>query len=186
MTIRIGVNPLSWINSDIPSLGAHIPVEQCIAEAALIGFPGIELEDPIRASLEISPRVLEDRNMQLVAGWHGTFVLENDLRQEKQRLLEHIQLLKRWGGRVVNLSECSYAVHRDPSIPLADRPTLKKVQWNKLCTGLEALDAICRENGMVSAYHRQSLFPLNVWTPSSIRLVNLNLNEIHHLAIPSL
>ena len=27
--VRIGINPLSWMNDDLPSLGGETPLEQC-------------------------------------------------------------------------------------------------------------------------------------------------------------
>ena len=33
MTIRIGTNPIAWINDDMPELGGETPLETCLAEA---------------------------------------------------------------------------------------------------------------------------------------------------------
>ena len=40
--IRFGTNPIAWSNDDDRSLGAHIPLEQCLREVGEIGFDGIE------------------------------------------------------------------------------------------------------------------------------------------------
>ena len=40
--IRYGTNPIAWSNDDDQSLGAQISLEQCLDEAARIGFDGIE------------------------------------------------------------------------------------------------------------------------------------------------
>ena len=40
--IRYGTNPIAWSNDDDQTLGADIPLEQCLREAAEIGFDGIE------------------------------------------------------------------------------------------------------------------------------------------------
>ncbi len=37
-----GTNPIAWSNDDDRSLGAHITLDQCLDEAAKIGFDGIE------------------------------------------------------------------------------------------------------------------------------------------------
>ena len=39
--ILYGTNPIAWTNDDDRSLGAHITLEQCLDEAAEIGFDGI-------------------------------------------------------------------------------------------------------------------------------------------------
>ena len=79
MAILIGANPLCWMNSDIPSLGSHIPIEQCLSEIALIGYHGVELEDPLREALKNNPEILSQRNIKLIGGWHSTFLLENKI-----------------------------------------------------------------------------------------------------------
>jgi inosose dehydratase len=43
MTVRLGINPITWSNDDMPELGGDIPLETCLAEARLAGFSGIEM-----------------------------------------------------------------------------------------------------------------------------------------------
>jgi inosose dehydratase len=153
MTIRIGANPLCWMNSDIPSLGAHIPVEQCVSEVSLIGYKGVELEDPLRKALQFNSSILEERNLELIGGWHSTKLLENDLSEEKKRLDEHLNFLQSHGSSLVILADCSFAKHRDPNKGLSKRPLLEADEWKLLCEGIEALAEHTEERGMKTAYH---------------------------------
>ena len=41
--VRIGINPLSWMNDDLPSLGGETPLETALAEGKEIGYEGFEL-----------------------------------------------------------------------------------------------------------------------------------------------
>ena len=34
MAVRIGINPLTWTNDDMPELGGDTPLETCLKEAA--------------------------------------------------------------------------------------------------------------------------------------------------------
>jgi inosose dehydratase len=43
MTVRFGVSPIAWANDDMPELGGDTAVETILADAAAIGFEGIEL-----------------------------------------------------------------------------------------------------------------------------------------------
>ena len=40
---RIGINPLTWTNDDMPELGAETPLETCLNEAKQAGYDGMEL-----------------------------------------------------------------------------------------------------------------------------------------------
>lgn len=153
MPIRIGANPLCWMNSDIPSLGAHIPVDQCVSEVALIGYKGIELEDPLRKALRETPSILRDRNLELIGGWHSTNLLENDVLTEKDRLKEHLDFLQSQGSSLAIVAECSHATHRNSETGLSKRPVLEADEWARLCRGLESLAEYAEERGMKTAYH---------------------------------
>ena len=41
--VRIGINPISWSNDDLPSLGGETPLETALAEGKAIGYQGFEL-----------------------------------------------------------------------------------------------------------------------------------------------
>ena len=41
--VRIGINPISWMNDDLPSLGGDTLLETALAEGREIGYEGFEL-----------------------------------------------------------------------------------------------------------------------------------------------
>ena len=41
--VRIGINPISWSNDDLPELGGETPLEVALSEGAQIGYEGFEL-----------------------------------------------------------------------------------------------------------------------------------------------
>ena len=41
--VRIGINPISWSNDDLPALGGETPLETALREGAEIGYQGFEL-----------------------------------------------------------------------------------------------------------------------------------------------
>ena len=41
--VRIGINPISWSNDDLPSLGGETPLEVALSEGKAIGYQGFEL-----------------------------------------------------------------------------------------------------------------------------------------------
>ncbi len=151
--IKLGISPLSWMNSDIPSLGSHIAVEHCLSEAALIGYRGVELEDPFRKVMDRLPKLLQDRGLTCVAGWHSTFLLQNPLEQELESLKSHCDTLSKIGSGIVNLADCSYAVHRQPGTPLSKRPKLNDDEVKQLGEKLDTLAEHLRREGFTSSYH---------------------------------
>ncbi len=41
--VKIGINPISWSNDDLPSLGGKTPLSVALAEGKAIGYQGFEL-----------------------------------------------------------------------------------------------------------------------------------------------
>ena len=151
--VKLGVSTLSWMNSDIPSLGEGIPVEQSLTEAAEIGYLGVELEDPMRKILSKLPKLLKDLNIKCAAGWHSTFLLQKPWETEIESLRRHLEVLNQIGAGMVNLAECSGAVHRQSGVSLLTRPKLDDYQLRVLAELLERMTNYIHEQGFKTAYH---------------------------------
>ena len=52
MSIKLGIAPIAWSNDDMPELGGDTSIEQCLEEASLAGFTGIELGGNFQEILE--------------------------------------------------------------------------------------------------------------------------------------
>jgi inosose dehydratase len=44
MTIKKGINRITWTNDDVPSLGRDTPLETCLSETRQAGYQGTELD----------------------------------------------------------------------------------------------------------------------------------------------
>jgi len=150
MTIKIGVNPLSWKNRDFPHIG-EMPTDKILDEIALIGYQGFEFE-PFLEDDALAEKVLA-REIICLGGWHDTLVLENGMDQEIERLKQHINHLKPLGAEMINLAEVSRSVHRKSEVSLSQRPKLHDDEWGKLCEGLDTLAKVVEEEGLRSSYH---------------------------------
>ena len=68
MVVRLGINPITWTNDDLPELGGDIPLETCLSETRLAGFAGTELGGKFpRRSEELGP-ILRSHGLDLVSG----------------------------------------------------------------------------------------------------------------------
>ena len=66
MSIRLGINPITWSNDDMPELGGATPLETCLAEAKEAGYEGIELGNKFpRQSAQLRP-LLEQFELSLI------------------------------------------------------------------------------------------------------------------------
>ncbi|MBK7860869.1 MAG: myo-inosose-2 dehydratase [Archangiaceae bacterium] len=153
MSLRIGINPLTWTNDDLPELGRETPLETCLSEARLAGYAGIELGHKFpRTATELAP-IMKRAGLRVVSGWHSSHLLERDFDAEAAELEPHLELLYAMGSRVVVLCETTGAVHGDGATPLSLRPRLDERGWARLIHGLDELGALCASWGIRLAYH---------------------------------
>ncbi|WP_265519634.1 myo-inosose-2 dehydratase [Nitratireductor luteus] len=151
--IRYGTNPIAWSNDDDQSIGSHIPLEQCLREAAEIGFDGIEKGHKMPADGAELKAVLATHGLVFVSGWHSLNLLVNDIETEKKAIQPHLDMLKANGCKVCIVCETSNAVHGNDAVALRDRPVLPEASWPRFCAGVEALARYCAEQGIHLVYH---------------------------------
>lgn len=151
--IRFGTNPIAWSNDDDRSLGADIPLERCLADAARIGFDGIEKGHKFPQEAAALRAALAPHGLAYVSGWHSLNLLTRSLDEEIAAIDPVLDLLRAMGSRVIVVCETSNAVHGDDRVPLAERPVLAEAEWAGFAAGVEALAAHCARAGIDLVYH---------------------------------
>lgn len=151
--IRIGTNPIAWSNDDDRTLGSDITLEQCLSEAAAIGFAGIENGHKLPDNANELKQVLDRFGLEFVSAWHSTFLLERSLEDEKNAIQPLLDKLKAKGCSVCIVCEVSGAVLGDNPLPLSRRPVLESGRWPEFCQALENLAAFTLEQGIRLVFH---------------------------------
>lgn len=153
MAVRLGINPLTWTNDDMPELGAETPLETCLAEAKQAGFAGVELGNKFpRVASALKP-ILDRHGLALVSGWYGSRLLERDVEAEMAAAEPHIALLASLGCKVMVQAEVSRAIHGERGTPLSRRPVLSDADWAILAPRLTEMGRRLRARGLHLAYH---------------------------------
>jgi inosose dehydratase len=153
MPVRLGINPLTWTNDDMPELGAETPLETCLAEGKLAGFAGFELGNKFpRVASELGP-ILARQGLDLVSGWYGSRMLERDVDAEMAEAEPHIALLAALGCTVMVHAEVSRAIHGERTTPLSRRPILSEADWALLAPRMTEFGKRLKARGLHLAYH---------------------------------
>ena len=151
--ILYGTNPIAWSNDDDHTLGADIPLETCLAQAAAIGFDGIEKGHKFPTEPEALKAALAPHGLRFVSGWHSLHLLARGAQEEKLAIQPHLDLLKAMGSSVCIVCECSNAVHGDDAIAVNDRPRLAEGEWPDFAAALEEVALHCADQGVTLVYH---------------------------------
>lgn len=153
MTVSIGINPLTWSNDDLPSLGAHIPLERCLREAGEAGYAGVELGHKFPRDPETLRPLLEQHGLALISGWYSGRLLERSVQEEYRAMEAHLSLLKSLGSNVLIFAEVTGAVHTDPTAPITRRPALHPEALKQYGEALTLLAEHLLTQGIQLAYH---------------------------------
>ena len=150
MAVRLGINPLTWTNDDLPELGGETSLETCLLEACLAGFEGIELGKKFpRTRDELQP-LLVKHALELVSGWYGARLLERDAAEEIEAMDDHLGLLADMGCPVMVFAEVSGCNH---GRPMSARPRLADGQWSEFTERLTAVALHLERRGVPMSYH---------------------------------
>jgi inosose dehydratase len=129
MAVRLGINPITWTNDDVPELGGDTPLETCLAETRLAGFAGTELGGKFpRRSGELRP-ILARHGLDLVSGWYDGRILEREVEEELEAVAPHLELLRDLGCRHVVYADTSRRAENDLWGPISRRPRLAAEDW---------------------------------------------------------
>jgi len=153
MRIRLGINPLTWTNDDMPELGAATPLETCLAEGKQAGFAGFELGNKFPRDAALLRPILARHGLELVSGWYGSRLLERDVDVEMAAAEAHISLLLAMGCKVMVHAEVARAIHGAKTVPLSQRPVMSDADWAIFAPRISEFARRLKARGLWLAYH---------------------------------
>jgi inosose dehydratase len=151
--VRIGINPLTWTNDDLPELGDRNSLETCLSEAKQAGYEGVELGRKFPRDAAVLGPILKNHQLDLVSGWYSGRLLERSVADEIKALQPHLTLLKKLGSRAMVFCEVSRCVHGDRKVPLSKRPKLTDKEWQPFSRQLDEVATYLKDQGVTMAYH---------------------------------
>ena len=153
--IRIGINPISWSNDDLPALGGETPLETALAEGAQIGYQGFELGNKFPKDGPSLKAKLAEFGVACVSGWYSGRLAEGQVDAEIDACHAHMSKLQFNGCKVVVYGEVAGSIQGSIGTPLAKRPRFRNDgQWRAYAGKLDAFgEHLQAAYGITLAYH---------------------------------
>ena len=154
LDVRIGINPISWSNDDLPSLGGEIPLETALAEGRKIGYQGFELGNKFPREPAALAAVLGKHGLACVSGWYsGRLARGRTVEEEIAAVGPHLELLARNGATAMVYGEVADSI-QGADAPLHQRPRFfRDEQWRAYGERLGAFGRHLATRGVKLAYH---------------------------------
>ncbi|SEP84024.1 MULTISPECIES: myo-inosose-2 dehydratase [Pseudomonas] len=151
--VKIGINPISWSNDDLPSLGGETPLSTALREGKEIGYQGFELNGKFPKTPEGVRDVLGEYGLELVSGWYSSLMAHRSAEDEIKDIAEHCRLLVENNAKVLVYGEVAGSI-QSKRVPLVERPRFyTDEQWKVYGDKLTALARFTQSQGVRLAYH---------------------------------
>lgn len=151
--VRIGINPISWSNDDLPSLGGETPLSVALSEGSQIGYEGFELNGKFPKEPAAVDAVLAEYDLALVSGWYSSLLARRSVEEEIEAIGPHLRLLAENGATVMVYGEVADSI-QGQRVPLAERPRFyRQDDWQRYADKLTRLARYTQSQGVRLAYH---------------------------------
>jgi inosose dehydratase len=153
LDVKIGINPISWTNDDLPWLGGETPLGVALSEGKAIGYQGFELGNKFPRESGALRAVLCAHGLELVSGWYSGQLAHRSVAGEIAAAGPHLKLLADNGAKVMVYGEVADSI-QGASVPLYKRPRfLDDEQWTTYADKLTAFAKHTLAQGVRLAYH---------------------------------
>ena len=153
LDVKIGINPISWTNDDLPWLGGETPLEVALAEGKAIGYQGFELGNKFPRESAALRAVLTRHGLELVSGWYSGKLARRSVEEEVDAVGPHLKLLADNGATVMVYGEVADTIQGTPQ-PLYKRPRfVTPKDWQAYADRVTAFARHTLERGVRLAYH---------------------------------
>ncbi|MFC3533000.1 myo-inosose-2 dehydratase [Vogesella facilis] len=152
--VKIGINPISWCNDDLPSLGGETTLDTILREGSEIGYQGFELGNKFPREAAALKAVLAPYGVECVSGWYSGQLAERSLEEEIASVENHLRLLVGSGCQVMVYGEVAGSIQGQIDTPLYKRPTFTSDEaWQQYAAKLNGFGRHLQSCGIKLAYH---------------------------------
>ncbi|RRI00151.1 myo-inosose-2 dehydratase [Mesorhizobium tamadayense] len=153
MAVKIGINPITWTNDDVPELGGDTPLETCLSETRQAGYAGTELGGKFPRESKALGAALAPYGLALVSGWYDGRICEKEVEAEFDAILPHLTLLRDLGAKHVVYADTSRGRHGAIHDPISRRPRLADDEWKDYGAKITRLAERFADFGVGMAFH---------------------------------
>src|SRR4051794_20530747 len=153
MKAKLGIAPIAWWNDDLEQLSDDVSLEECLRQASVAGFTGMETGRRFPMDAAILSPILARYGIAVCGGWFSGLLLDGEIAAEKDRIAEQMAFFKAAGAPCIVYGETARSIQGDRSKPLATKPKLSEGEIKAYGRKMTAFGEWCADQGMPLAYH---------------------------------
>lgn len=153
MKAKLGIAPIAWWNDDLAELSDDVSLEECLRQASVAGFTGMETGRRFPMDMaELGP-ILQRFGISVCGGWFSGLLLDGDIEVEKDRIAQQMTFFKAAKAPCIVYGETARSVQGVKSAPLATKPKLNEAETAAYGRKISDFADWCASQGMPISYH---------------------------------
>ncbi len=153
MKAKLGIAPIAWWNDDLAELSDDVSLEECLRQASVAGFTGMETGRRFPMDPAVLGPILKQYGISVCGGWFSGLLLDGDIEVEKERIAAQMALFKAMDAPCIVYGETARTVQGDRSKPLATKPKLSEDEIKIYARKMTEFGEWCADQGMPLSYH---------------------------------
>ncbi len=153
MKAKLGIAPIAWWNDDLAELSDDVSLEECLRQASVAGFTGMETGRRFPMNMNELGPILDRYGISVCGGWFSGLLLDGDIEREKDRVREQMGFFVAAGAPCIVYGETARSIQGVRSAPLAGKPKLTEDEIKAYGRRMTAFAEWCADQGMPISYH---------------------------------
>jgi inosose dehydratase len=153
MKARLGIAPIAWWNDDLAELSDDVSLEECLRQASVAGFTGMETGRRFPMDMgELGP-ILARHGISVCGGWFSGLLLDGDIEREKDRVRAQLEFFIAAKAPCIVYGETARSIQGVRSAPLVSKPKLSEDEIKAYGRKMTVFAEWCAGEGMPVSYH---------------------------------
>src|SRR5579863_8666134 len=153
MKAKLGIAPIAWWNDDLAELSDDVSLEECLRQASVAGFTGMETGRRFPMNMgELGP-ILARYGISVCGGWFSGLLLDGDIAREKDRVRAQMDFFIAAKAPCIVYGETARSIQGVRSKPLAEKPKLSEDEIKSYGRKMTEFAEWCADQGMPISYH---------------------------------
>ena len=153
MKAKLGIAPIAWWNDDLAELSDDVSLEECLRQASVAGFTGMETGRRFPMDVAVLSPILARYGIAVCGGWFSGLLLDGDIEAEKDRIRAQMDFFIAAGAPCIVYGETARTVQGDRSRPLSTKVKLDEAQIRDYARKMTTFGEWCAGQGMPLSYH---------------------------------
>lgn len=153
MKARLGIAPIAWWNDDLAELSDDVSLEECLRQASVAGFTGMETGRRFPMDMGSLGPILDRYGIAVCGGWFSGTVLDDGVEANKDRIRAQMDFFIAAKAPCIVYGEVSRSIQGDRSKPLATKPRLSDDEMRAYARAMTEFGEWCADQGMPLSYH---------------------------------